>query len=98
VSFKPLNPIASVNGYAIAPGYYEAFEHASDEDNKQALLNAWTTPEQQLYNLTHDTCGECHGRGYKQYRNKQGRIIRENVGCPVCLGTGAVPKMWPSRA
>lgn len=97
MSFKPINPISSVNGYSISPGYYGAFEHASDEDNKQALLDAWTTPEQQLYNRMHKTCDGCNGRGYKSHRNKQGKIIRENVGCDVCKGTGAVPKMWPSR-
>jgi hypothetical protein len=97
VAFKPINPISSINGYALAPGFYDAFEHASDEDNKQALLDAWATKDQQIFNLMHKTCESCNGRGYHQHRTKTGKVIRESVGCQECMGTGSVPKLWVGR-
>lgn len=78
--------------------FFSQFETLSDEASLRELLNAWSTPAQQKYNAEHTTCGTCKGRGYRVYRTKDHKTVRENVGCQTCLGTGAVPKLWPSRA
>lgn len=82
--------------------YFERFETLSDEGSRSALLEAWATPEQRAYNAQHDTCQTCKGRGYevRRYTDRAGRTQteRDNCGCRTCLGTGAVPLMWPSRA
>lgn len=78
--------------------FFTQFETLSDEQARESLHEAWTTPEQRRYNAEHTTCETCKGRGYRVYRTKDHRTIRENHGCPTCLGTGAVPKLWPSRA
>lgn len=77
-------------------GFYESFETLTDEQSRQALLDAWATPEQQLYNLMHKTCDTCKGKGYMVHRIKVGdrgfRFEREQCGCQTCKGTGAVLK------
>ena len=85
-----------VLGNKLPNGYFASFETLTDEQAKQALLDAWSTPEQQIYNLMHRTCGTCNGRGYKVERDRRGRVIAaENVGCTTCHGTGAIPLEFP---
>jgi hypothetical protein len=77
--------------------FYASFETLTDEQSKQALLDAWATPTQQLYNLMHKTCPECKGRGYRRFnvertRGRPPRWENENCGCPQCKGTGAILK------
>ena len=70
-------------------GFYPAFATSSDEQSRQGLLEAWSTPEQRKYNAATVTCSECRGRGYRvQYKGRQ--ATRENCGCPKCLGLGKV--------
>lgn len=88
--YRPIQPITVVNGYSIAPGFYEKFETDSPEQELEALLALWATPEQQAYNASHRTCDICRGRGYAQHRERSGRVTREVVGCTSCKGTGAV--------
>src|SRR5689334_7901598 len=90
--YKAIMPIAAVNGYAVPPGWYSAFEVADDADDKRSLHEAWTTPEQRAYNASRRTCPDCRGRGYLQERDRRGRVYRENCGCQTCLGLGSVPK------
>lgn len=78
--------------------FYSQFETLDDASSLKSLREAWTTPEQAKYNAEHETCSTCRGRGYKVYRDKGGHTVRENVGCHTCKGTGATPRMWPSRA
>lgn len=85
--YRPILPITQVNGFPIAPGYYEAFEVA----DLKALIRSAATPEQQAYNAAHKTCRACNGQGYHVYK-RGSLIIRESVGCDICLGTGAVPR------
>lgn len=79
-------------GNKLPNGFFESFETLTDEQARQALLDAWATPDQQLYNLMHDTCPTCKGQGYVKHRAKGGQVVRENCGCPQCLGTGAIVK------
>jgi ssDNA-binding Zn-finger/Zn-ribbon topoisomerase 1 len=79
-------------GNALPNGFFESFETLTDEQSRQALLDAWATPEQQIYNLMHTTCPTCKGQGRVVHRTKGGQAIRENCGCPQCKGTGAVLK------
>lgn len=76
--------------------YFGTFETLTAEQSQQALLDAWATPTQQLYNLMHKTCPSCNGQGYASRRIKVGdrgfRIERDNIGCYECKGTGAVLK------
>lgn len=88
--YRPIRPISVVNGYQIAPGFYEAFESNSPEQELDGLYESWTTDEQRAHNASHRTCDSCRGRGYAQVRQRNGRVERENVGCQTCLGTGAV--------
>lgn len=75
----------------LANGYYESFETLTDEQSRQELRDAWATPIQQLYNLMHKTCPDCNGQGYQITRIRQ-VVVRDNVGCYECKGTGAVLK------
>lgn len=67
-------------------GFYGAFETSPD-----SFLELWSTPEQREFNASHTRCSECDGWGYLKYRSR-GQVVRENCGCPVCLGTGTVPR------
>lgn len=73
------------------PGFFNQFRMNSPEEAKQSLLDAWSTRDQQLFNLMHQQCPVCKGRGYAVYRSK-GALVRERVGCDKCLGLGVVPK------
>ena len=79
-------------GAKLPNGYHASFETLTDEQARQQLLDAWSTPEQQLYNLMHKTCPTCKGQGYVKHRGKGGQVVRENCGCPQCHGTGAILK------
>lgn len=83
MAFKPSMPITEVNGFDIKPGYYGQFRMATVEESRQALINAWTTPEQRERNAAHHTCGRCRGRGYTRRDQR--------VGCFKCGGTGSLP-------
>lgn len=76
-------------------GFYGQFETLTDEQSRKALLDAWSTPDQQIYNLMHTTCPACNGFGYAVRRTKVGGryvLERDNIGCYQCKGTGAVLK------
>lgn len=73
------------------PGFFSQARMSTPEEQKQALRDAWSTPEQQIFNLMHEQCPTCRGRGYKVYRAK-GVLVRERVGCDKCLGLGVVPR------
>lgn len=88
--FKAECPIPS------RPGFYSQFRVDSPEEARQALLDSWSTPEQQIYNLMHEQCPVCRGRGYKVYRSK-GTLVRERAGCDKCLGTGTVARRTSER-
>lgn len=83
--YKPECPIPS------RPGFFSQMRINTTEEAKQSLLDAWSTPEQQIFNLMHRQCPACRGRGYAVYRSR-GELVRENVGCDNCLGLGVVPK------
>lgn len=87
--YRPINPILEVNGHAIPPGFYSSFEIADDAESKRAFIESFSTPEQRAYNASKRTCGDCRGLGYYVYRNR-GQLVRENVGCDTCGGTGAL--------
>ena len=75
--FRPIQPIAAVNGFPIQAGWYGAFETASAEQAREALLEqfrAVVTP------CSGTECPRCQGRGYTR---QDGR-----VGCEVCHGRG----------
>jgi hypothetical protein len=67
-------------------GFYEAFEY-----DPRKLPELWSTPEQRAYNQSTCTCPQCRGWGYKIQRRGR-EVIRENVGCDRCGGTGKIPK------
>lgn len=73
------------------PGFFNQFRVDSPEEARQALIDSWATPEQQIFNLMHKSCNDCKGKGYKVYRSK-GQLVRERAGCDVCLGLGVVPR------
>lgn len=77
--FKPI-------GLRNEAGFYPSFEY-----NPQTLLELWSTPEQRSYNASTCTCPECKGWGYKVQRRGR-EVIRENVGCDLCLGLGKIPR------
>lgn len=79
-------------GAQLPNGFFDSFETLTDEQARQGLLDAWATPEQQIYNLMHTTCPSCKGQGYLKHRTKGGQVVRENCGCPQCKGTGAILK------
>lgn len=83
--FKAECPIPS------RPGFFSQFRISSPEEAKQSLLDAWATPEQQIFNLMHEQCPDCRGRGYRVYRSK-GTLVRERVGCDRCQGLAVIPK------
>lgn len=80
--FKPIEKLDS--------GFYAGFETLTAEQAKEALLEAWSTPEQREYNRSTVQCRECKGWGYRIIR-KGRETVRESSGCPVCLGLGKVP-------
>lgn len=90
--YRPINPITHVNGYEVAPGWYEGVEIT----DQTQMIRDIATPEQQAYNATTVTCDSCHGRGYKLYKDK-GRMVGENIGCQQCGGTGKVPRLSAGR-
>ena len=73
------------------PGFFQSFRVDSPEEARQALMDSWSTPDQQIFNLLHTQCPKCRGRGYAVYRSK-GVLVRERVGCDKCLGTGTVTR------
>ena len=85
--FRPIGKLEGIGGGAS----YQAFETLTDEQAKQELLNAWSTPEQQEYNRSTTQCPSCRGWGYKIIRRGR-ETIRETVGCQTCLGLGKLPK------
>ena len=83
--YTPQNPLPG------KPGFYESFRMDSPEEARRSLLDAWSTPEQQIFNLMHEQCPKCKGRGYLVYRQK-GQLVRERAGCERCLGLAVVPR------
>ena len=77
------------------PGFFSQMRINTPEEERQALRDAWSTPEQQIFNLMHEQCRTCRGHGYKVYRSK-GTLVRERVGCDVCLGLGVLPRSTSS--
>ena len=77
-------------GVPNAAGFYPAFSY-----DPRKLPELWSTPEQREYNQDNRqnwcTCPVCKGWGYKMQRRGR-QVIRENVGCPECLGLGKVAK------
>lgn len=73
------------------PGFFSQFRMNTAAESSRALLDQWSTPDQQIFNLMHKQCPVCRGRGYAVYRSK-GELVRENVGCDKCLGLGVLPK------
>lgn len=73
------------------PGFFGSMRINTPEEERQSLLDAWSTPEQQIFNLMHTQCDACRGRGYKVYRSR-GQLVRERAGCDKCLGIGVVPR------
>lgn len=87
--YLPIQPLGN--------GFYSSFETLTDDQAKQQLLEAWSTPEQQAYNRSTVQCIECKGWGYKIIRRGK-ETIRENTGCPKCLGLGKIPKAVEAKA
>lgn len=78
-------------------GFFKAFETLTTEQAKQALLEAWSTPEQREYNASTVQCSACKGWGYRIIRRGR-ETIRETVGCQACLGLGKIPKRQEHKA
>lgn len=73
-------------------GSYNRFLTLTEEQAKEELLKAWSTPAQREYNRSTRTCSTCRGRGYLSRKlGKRGQFDNEKCGCPVCLGLGKVP-------
>lgn len=87
--FRPIDKLES--------GFFKAFETLTDEQAKQSLLEAWSTPEQREYNENTVQCSGCKGWGYRIIRRGR-ETIRETVGCAECLGLGKVPKRQEQKA
>ena len=83
--YKPECPIP------LRPGFYQSFRVDNPEEARQALMDSWSTPEQQIFNLMHQQCPKCRGHGYAVYRSK-GTLVRERVGCDRCLGIGVIQR------
>lgn len=83
MSFKPECPIPS------RPGFFSQMRINSQEEARQALMDSWSSPEHQIYNLMHRTCPKCQGKGYAVYRSRR-QVVREQIGCDRCLGLGAI--------
>lgn len=79
------------------PGFFGQMRINTPQEERQALLDSWSTPEQQIFNLMHEQCPKCRGRGYAVYRSK-GELVRERVGCDKCLGIGVVARSSTSTS
>lgn len=82
--FIPVGQMRLIDGRAS----YDSFLLGTCAD----AVRACATPEQQEFNRNHTTCTDCNGRGYYVYRGKDGRLIRETVGCKLCHGIGVLAK------
>ena len=79
--FNPIRPIAAVNGFPIAPGFYGAFETLSDEAVRAALREEFDAVVTRRSSTAED-CPTCRGRGVHKRD--------ERVGCDTCHGRGII--------